>query len=64
MNAPLIVAGSLAVLGAAIHGVGGEVLVVDMRECAESTCGLRHRDLMDRLHGLRGRPTTPGRRWR
>ena len=28
MNAPLIAAGSLAVLGAAIHGVGGEVLVV------------------------------------
>jgi hypothetical protein len=28
MNAPLIVAGSLAILGAAIHGVGGEVLVV------------------------------------
>lgn len=28
MNAPLIVAGSLAILGAAIHGVGGEVSVV------------------------------------
>lgn len=28
MNVPLIVAGSLVVLGAAIHGVGGEVLVV------------------------------------
>jgi hypothetical protein len=28
VNIPLIVAGSLAVLGAAIHGVGGEVLVV------------------------------------
>ncbi len=28
MNLPLIVAGSLATLGAAIHGVGGEVLVV------------------------------------
>jgi len=28
MNAPLIVAGSLAILGTAIHGVGGEVLVV------------------------------------
>ena len=28
MNVPLIVAGSFAVLGAAIHGVGGEVLVV------------------------------------
>lgn len=28
MNVPLIVAGSLATLGAAIHGVGGEVLVV------------------------------------
>lgn len=28
MNVALIVAGSLAVLGAAIHGVGGEVLVV------------------------------------
>ena len=28
MNAPLIAAGSLAVVGAAVHGVGGEVLVV------------------------------------
>ena len=28
MNAPLIVAGSLAILGAAVHGVAGEVLVV------------------------------------
>jgi hypothetical protein len=28
VNAPLIVAGSLAVVGAAVHGVGGEVLVV------------------------------------
>ena len=28
MNAPLIVAGSLAIVGAAIHGVGGEILVV------------------------------------
>jgi hypothetical protein len=28
LNVPLIVAGSLAVLGAAIHGVGGEVLVI------------------------------------
>jgi hypothetical protein len=28
MNVPLIVAGTLAILGAAIHGVGGEVLVV------------------------------------
>jgi hypothetical protein len=28
VNVPLIVAGSLAVLGAGIHGVGGEVLVV------------------------------------
>ena len=28
MNVPLIVAGSLAILGAAIHGVGGEILVV------------------------------------
>jgi hypothetical protein len=28
VNAQLIVAGSLAILGAAIHGVGGEVLVV------------------------------------
>ena len=28
MNVPLIVAGTLAALGAAIHGVGGEVLVV------------------------------------
>jgi hypothetical protein len=28
VNAPLIAAGSLAIAGAAIHGVGGEVLVV------------------------------------
>jgi hypothetical protein len=28
VNVPLIVAGCLAILGAAIHGVGGEVLVV------------------------------------
>jgi uncharacterized membrane protein (UPF0136 family) len=28
MSVPLIVAGSLAILGAAVHGVGGEVLVV------------------------------------
>jgi hypothetical protein len=28
MNVPLIVAGSLAMLGAAVHGVAGEVLVV------------------------------------
>ena len=28
MNAPLIAAGSLAALAAAVHGVGGEVLVV------------------------------------
>jgi hypothetical protein len=28
VNVPLIVAGSLAILGAAIHGVGGEVFVV------------------------------------
>ena len=28
MNVPLIVAGSLGILGAAIHGVAGEVLVV------------------------------------
>lgn len=28
MDVPLIVAGSLAILGAAVHGVGGEVLVV------------------------------------
>ena len=28
MNVPLIVAGSLAILGAAIHGVAGELLVV------------------------------------
>jgi hypothetical protein len=28
VNVPLIVAGSLAILGAGIHGVGGEVLVV------------------------------------
>lgn len=28
MDAPLIVAGALAVVGAAIHGAGGEVLVV------------------------------------
>jgi hypothetical protein len=28
VNVPLILAGSLAILGAAIHGVGGEVFVV------------------------------------
>src|SRR4051794_41863117 len=28
VNAPLIAAGSLALIGAAVHGVGGEVLVV------------------------------------
>jgi hypothetical protein len=28
VNVPLIVAGALAILGAAVHGVGGEVLVV------------------------------------
>jgi hypothetical protein len=28
LNAQLIVAGSLAILGAAIHGLGGEILVV------------------------------------
>ena len=28
MNVPLLVAGSLALLGAAIHGGGGEILVV------------------------------------
>ena len=28
MNVPLIIAGSLAILGAAIHGAGGEVLVL------------------------------------
>ncbi len=28
VNAQLIIAGSLAILGAAVHGVGGEVLVV------------------------------------
>ncbi len=28
MNVPLILAGSIAILGAVIHGVGGEVLVV------------------------------------
>lgn len=28
MNVPLLVAGSLALLGAAVHGVGGEALVV------------------------------------
>jgi hypothetical protein len=28
VNVPLILAGSLAILGAAIHGVGGEILVV------------------------------------
>jgi hypothetical protein len=28
MNVPLIIAGSLAILGAAVHGAGGEVLVV------------------------------------
>jgi hypothetical protein len=28
VNAPLIVAGSLAIVGAAVHGVGGELVVV------------------------------------
>ena len=28
VNVPLIVAGSLAIIGAGVHGVGGEVLVV------------------------------------
>jgi hypothetical protein len=28
LDVPLIVAGSLAILGAAVHGIGGEVLVV------------------------------------
>jgi hypothetical protein len=28
VNVPLVVAGSVSILGAAIHGVGGEVLVV------------------------------------
>jgi hypothetical protein len=28
VNVPLIVAGSLAILGAAVHGVGGEILVL------------------------------------
>jgi hypothetical protein len=28
VNVPLIVAGSIAILGAAIHGVGGELLVI------------------------------------
>jgi hypothetical protein len=28
VNIPLIIAGSLAILGAAIHGAGGEILVV------------------------------------
>jgi hypothetical protein len=28
VNVPLIVAGSLGIIGAAVHGVGGEVLVV------------------------------------
>jgi hypothetical protein len=28
VNVPLIVAGSLAIIGAAVHGVGGEVLLV------------------------------------
>jgi hypothetical protein len=28
VNVPLVVAGSLAILGAAVHGVGGELLVV------------------------------------
>ena len=28
MNLPLLVGGSLALLGAAVHGVGGEILVV------------------------------------
>ena len=35
MNAPLIVAGSLAILGTAVHGVGGELLV--MRRLSPAT---------------------------
>ena len=35
MNVPLIIAGSLAIIGAAIHGVGGEVLVV--RQLSKAT---------------------------
>ena len=34
MNVPLIAAGSLAILGAVIHGVGGEVLVVSRLSAA------------------------------
>ena len=40
MNLALIVAGSLAVLGAALHGVGGEVLVV--RRLASETLPATH----------------------
>jgi hypothetical protein len=35
MNGPLLAAGFLAILGAAVHGVGGEVLVV--RKLAKAT---------------------------
>ena len=35
MNVPLVVAGTLGILGAAIHGVGGEVLV--MRQLSPGT---------------------------
>ena len=30
MNVPLIIAGSLAILGAAVHGVGGELVVREL----------------------------------
>jgi hypothetical protein len=33
MNLPLMIAGSLAIVGAAVHGVGGEVLVVRRLSC-------------------------------
>ncbi len=35
MDLPLIVAGSLAIIGAAVHGAGGEVLVVRKLSAAE-----------------------------
>ena len=47
MNAPLVVAGCLAILGAAIHGVAGEILV--MRRLSP--------DLLPPTR-LGGRPTT------
>jgi hypothetical protein len=43
MNAPLIIAGSLAIAGAAVHGVGGELLVMrKLSTQARSTRSMIH----------------------